>query len=525
MEKNKSAKWWAIAIVATVVSALGYIIFLAPESGGGQWADAHADGGGQWADAHADGGTGDHEHSAATPSNTVYACPMHMQIRSDSPGKCPLCGMNLEPFHDTGEHLQLDARQRADIGLAVESVQRRILASEIRTVGIFEPDETRQKIVSAWVDGRIERLYADFTGVDVERGTHLFDLYSPTLYATQNEFVLARRALEAMTESHPSRKAQEMVVAAARDKLRLLGFDEHAVAALEASGKPELVVTVPSPIGGVVIEKHASQGMYVERGQPVYRVADLSHLWLMAEIHERDLPLIALGQTVEIHVDALPGGPRAGKVGFIDAVLSPATRTSRVRIEVDNTDRKLRPGMFATVMVISELGTDGSPSALPVEGAYACAMHPLERSEKADAHCAICGMEMVRAQASGGRVGGPVLAVPRSAVLSTGVRKLVYVETRENPDGAPEYMGVELTLGPLASEWHVTPEGVRHKLGEYYPILAGLEEGTRIVVDGQFLVDSQMELTGKPSLLHPTGLGTPGGVPKASDPHAGHAGH
>ncbi|MCZ7607375.1 MAG: efflux RND transporter periplasmic adaptor subunit [Planctomycetota bacterium] len=474
--------------------------------------------------------TESHEHAEGEAAE-FYACPMFC-TRLESPGKCPVCGMDMELFVDTGARLPLDQRQAAAIGLRTEPIQRRRLAREIRTLGDFAPDETRQKVVSAWVDGRIDKLYADFTGVPVEKGWHLFDLYSPSLYAAQKELLVARDAHDRVGNSESQRLLEN-----AREKLRLLGLSDEQVSYFEGLEAPSLTVTIPSPDSGVVTERLATTGMYVKQGQPVLRITDLSRLWLMVQVHERDLGLLALGQPVSVEVNAYPGRDFHGRVGFIDPQLDTRTRTVRVRVEVPNDDGDLRPGMFGTATIFAELGDDGLIARPELKGDYACPMHPLQRSNNPDARCEVCGMGMVKYTHEHGSAPVALWAIPREAVLSTGKRTLVYVQwwVREMPGDPdqppplemltrPEYQGFEVQLGPLAAEYHVMPDGTRHKLAEYYPLIGGLptgmqmpggEVGFRIVSNGQFLIDSQMELTGKPSLLRPEGG-------KTADPHAGH---
>ena len=474
--------------------------------------------------------------TSAGGQEEFYACPMFC-TRSDHGGPCPVCGMEMEKFVDTGARMPLDAIQRSAIGLQTETIQRRELAVEIRTLGDFEPDETRQKVVAAWVDGRIDRLYADFTGVPVEKGWHLFDLYSPSLYAAQKELIVARQASERTGGEEAGRLLKN-----AREKLRLLGLSDEQVAYFEGLDEPNLTVTIPSPDSGVVTEKLAHVGMYVKQGQPVFRITDLSSLWLIVEVHERSLGMIALGQSVNVEVNAYSGRLFQGRVGFIDPQLDMKTRTVRVRVEVPNDNGELKPGMYGTASIVAELGRDGVLAKPALKGDYACPMHPLQRSADPDARCEICGMEMVPNEHEHGVAAQKLWSIPREAVLSTGKRTFIYVEwwvhevahPAHDPDVAPplemldrpEYQGFEVQLGQLAAEYHVMPDGTRHKLREYYPLLGGLptgmtmpdgEIGFRIVTSGQFLIDSQMELTGKPSLLRAQGGAT-------ADPHAGHKG-
>ncbi|MCC6572259.1 MAG: efflux RND transporter periplasmic adaptor subunit [Planctomycetes bacterium] len=452
-----------------------------------------------------------------------WACPM-LCTRVDKPGKCPVCGMDLEQFVDTGDSLPLNERDRAAMGIRTEAPVARQLAREIRTLGSFTADEARDRMVSAWVSGRIDRLYADFTGMTVSEGDHMFDLYSPDLYAAHRELQIAQEAAAKGTSGAGK------LVELAREKLRRMGLTAEQLAELEKSSVSSPTFTITAPISGVVMEKMAREGQYIEMGMPVYRVADLSRLWLMLSVHERDLPFVALGQTVEVEITSLPSRRFSGQVAFIDPTLDEMTRTARIRVEVANEDGLLKPGMFGTATIIADLTFDGGVARPPLPGLFACPMHPLQYADQAGARCRLCGMEMKRRVPSRGKPPGKTLAVPREAVLSTGTRHLVYVEwwAKRSADGAvihdenhramkmeqPQYQGFAVKLGPLAAEYHV--EGTtRHKLGEYYPVIEGLPTGVRVVTNGQFLIDSQQELAGKPSLFRPQGGG-------AGGEHSGH---
>lgn len=463
-------------------------------------------------------------HDPLAGTKVYYACPMFC-TRLDRPGQCPVCGMELEKFVDTGEVLPLDKRDRWAMGVRTEMPKRRRLAREIRTLGQFEVDESLNRVVSAWVPGRIDRLYADYTGVNVSEGDHLFDLYSPDLYAAHKELKVAQDAAKAGTPG------SDKLLQLSREKLRRLGLSGAQLEDLEKRPADSATFTVPSPISGVVLEKMAREGQYLEMGMPVYHVADLSRLWLMLNVHERDLPFVALGQSVRVELDGLQASSVQGQVCFIEPTLDTMTRTTRVRVEVANKAGLLKPGMFGTAIVLGELASDGTLARPALEGAYACPMHPLQSSETADSRCRICGMAMKRRQPHPGRPAGQVLSIPREAVLSTGRRHLVYVEwwARRNPDGTithdhsgnaekldkPEYQGFEVQLGPLCAEYHTMPDGSLHRGEEYYPVVSGLPSGVRIVTNGQFLIDSQMELAGKPSLFRPEGGSAAGG-------HSGH---
>lgn len=454
---------------------------------------------------------------------TYYACPM-LCVRAEKPGECPVCGMTLERFVDTGEVLPLDARASAAAGIRTETPKFRQLAREIRTLGSFEVDESVDRRVSAWVSGRIDRLYADYTGIAISEGDHLFDLYSPDLYTAHRELKIAQEAVVNKTPGG------EKLLELSREKLRRLGLTIEAIALLEEREATSATFTIPSPASGIVLEKMANQGQYVEAGMPVYRIADLSHLWLILSVHERDLPFVALGQRVEVEVTGLAKGNFHGRVSFIEPVLDAMSRTSRVRVEVPNVAGRLKPGMFGTATIYGELAADGTLALPPLRGEYACPMHPLQRSDAPGA-CPICGMALKKRIPGVGKSAGKILAVPREAVLSTGKRNLIYVEwwAKRGVDGAvshdhsgnaellerPEYQGFEVRLGPLASEFMDMPDGTKMKTGDYYPVLEGLPTGIRVVTNGQFLIDSQQELAGKPSLFRPKGGSSAGA-------HSGH---
>lgn len=478
-------------------------------------------------------------HAHPENAGEFYACPMFC-TRSDSPGECPVCGMTLEKFEDTGDSLPLDERQRRALGILSEPIQQRMLAREVRSYGEFRPDESRDQIVSAWIDGRIERMYADYTGVKVEAGWHLFDLYSPDLYSAQQELLLALKSLEAPGAPESMQAGNQRLVTMARTKLELLGLGKAQIAEIELQREPQLTQRIDSPATGTVLERHGFPGMYVERGMPLYRIADLSTLWLIAEVHESHLPWVALGQQADVRVTSMPDRVFSGRVGFIEPALTEASRTARVRIELPNPDGLLRLGMFATAVIFAELTEDAGLARPVLEGGYACPMHPLERAAEPGGACPICGMEQIASPPPASAKAGAVTAIPRSAVISTGRRHLVYVETLPGTSaakafdqgwvpGQASYTAFEVHLGPLASEWHVLPDGTRQKLGDYYPVLhshpAAMSTGgmalsvgiTRVVTNGQFLIDSQLELTGKPSLVLPAG-----GSGAAADPHAGH---
>lgn len=448
-------------------------------------------------------GAVDHDH-ASTPSNgataaTLWTCPMHPQIKLPDPGDCPICGMDLVAMTQGGDQ---DPRQFAMSPAAkllaqveVDVVRRKNVTKPVRMVGKVDYDETAVKTISAYVAGRIERLFVDYTGVRVNRGEHLVSLYSPELLSAQEE-LLSARELTAATQgeaSHFLAASSEQAYASARDKLLLWGLTEAQVAAIEARGTAEDHVMLTSPTSGVVIDKRVEEGAYVMMGTPIYRIADLSRLWVRLEAYEQDLAWLRFGQAVTFEVEALPGRELRGTIAYIDPILNDRTRTATVRVNVDNSDGSLKPGMFVRAYAASRLGAGGAVLEDALVGKWICPMHP-EIVKAGPAQCDICGMDVVPAEELGLVGSHPEsterpLVVPASAVLATGKRAVVYVEV----PGAeqPTYEGREVALGPRA--------------GDEYVIMAGLEEGERVVVHGAFRIDSSMQVLAKPSMMSMAG--------------------
>jgi Cu(I)/Ag(I) efflux system membrane fusion protein len=431
-----------------------------------------------------------------------WTCSMHPQVRASEPGKCPICGMDLIPIYEGGEDeesqvtLTLGERAKRLAEVATEVVDYRPLVKEIYTVGKIDYDEARLAYVAAWIGGRIDRLYADFTGTQVKKGDHLVLLYSPELMSAQEEYLLALRNVKQVRGAQFKGMA-ENTLTAARDKLLLYGITEQQLKEIRRQGKVQTHLTINAPISGTVIHKKALEGMYVKMGDPIYTIADLSRVWLYLDVYEYDLAWIKYGQMVEVTTEAYPGEVFQGRIVFIDPFLDERTRTVKVRVNVPNPEGKLKPGMYANAYIKVKVGPEGRVEMADLEGKYIGPMHP-EIIRDEPGKCPICGMDLVpvggvigmiaSTRAELGIKSNPqgILSVPRSAVLDTGKRKLVYVEVDKG-----KYAPREIRVGPQA--------------GEYYPVVDGLEPGERVVTSGNFLIDSQMQLAGKPSLMFPEG--------------------
>jgi Cu(I)/Ag(I) efflux system membrane fusion protein len=436
-------------------------------------------------------GTGEQE-AAAEP--TTWTCSMHPSVKLPAPGQCPICFMDLIPLVEdpsAGAHptrVRLSAGAAALAAIRTAEVARLDVAHERSLAGKVALDETRVATISTWVPGRLERLYVDFTGVRVRPGDHLVELYSPQLYAAQQELKQARAAAARMTGGSLGR-VSDATVAAARSKLRLLGLDEAQVAEIEASGELLERLTLHAPIGGVVIEKQAVEGRYVDTGTPIYTIADLSRVWVELEAYETDLAWLRYGQEVSFQVEAYPGEVFHGRIAFVDPLLDDATRTVRVRLNVANPEQKLKPEMFVRATVRAELGADGRVVDAELAGQWMCPMHPEEVAD-APGTCGSCGMDLVPAAELGFRPRASAelpLVVPATAPLLTGRRAVVYVAAGTPEE--PAFDGRVVTLGPRAGDWYV--------------VLDGLEEGERVVVQGAFKLDSELQLQGRTSMMHP----------------------
>jgi Cu(I)/Ag(I) efflux system membrane fusion protein len=437
----------------------------------------------------ADGGAG-----AAAKADEVWYCSMHPQVRQPMPGKCAICAMDLILLEETGDpgprHLQLSAAAKALAEIEVTPVRKRFATKTVRMVGKVAYDETRVRSIASWINGRIDRLYVDYTGTPVRAGDHLVKIYSPELLSAQEELLSAKAQVDGQTPATSKflRGSSDRALASAREKLRLWGLSAAQIAAIESRETAEDRVEITAPMGGVVIHKGVHEGMYVKTGSVMYRIADLSHLWVQLEAYESDLAWLRYGQGVVVTTEAQPGEAFEGTIAFIAPHVDPRTRTVMVRVNVPNPDGRLRPGMFARGQVQARVADGGRVMAPSLAGKWVCPMHPAVVKD-ANEPCDICGMDLVKAEDLGFQVAGAgqtqPLVVPVTAVLRTGRRAVVYVEV---PGAAePTYEGREIVLGVRADD--------------VYLVRSGLREGERVVVQGAFKIDSALQIQAKPSMM------------------------
>jgi Cu(I)/Ag(I) efflux system membrane fusion protein len=379
--------------------------------------------------------SGLHEHSEA--ENVVWTCAMHPHIRMEKPGQCPICGMDLIPLKTAHADIDDDAIVMSESALKLAEVQTIIVSrgsakKEVMLYGKIKLNESLLQSQTAHVPGRIEQLMVNVTGETVSRGQLLARVYSPELIAAQKELIEAL----SMKEKYPA------FVEAAREKLRNWKLSDEQIGMIEKSGIVTSVIEIFANTSGTVLDRKVSEGDYIARGAVLYDVADLSRVWGVFDAYESDLPWISMNQTVEFTARAVPGEIFTGRVSFIDPFINPATRTARIRVEVNNRGQQLKPEMFINGTLHSAVKTDDKE-----------------------------------------------LVIPQSAVLWTGRRSIVYVKIPES--GQASFKMREITLGP--------------SMKDTYIVVDGLSEGEEIVANGTFSVDAAAQLAGKPSMLNPDG--------------------
>lgn len=458
---------------------------------------------------HTDGGHPQEveEHgSQGEDAIAFWTCSMHPFIHRDGPGQCPICSMDLIPMTEGGggdsEERRLvmspDSVKLAEI--QTTKVMRMYPKGEVRMVGRIDHDETRLATIAAYFPGRIERMFVDYTGIAVAKGDHLAEIYSPELLEAQEEL---KQALETVrkdqTASNLVRSIDRAKLQASRDKLRLWGLTDEQIKGIEENDEILERLTIYSPIRGVVIERKAVEGQYVKTGDPIYRISDLSQLWVQLEAYESQLSWIHYGQKVEFTSDSFPGETFYGRISFINPVLDDRTRTVRVRVEAANKEGRLKPGMFVRAVARGTMNEAGIIFDAELAGQWISPMHP-EIVQDGPGECPICGMPLVPVE----EVGfirptddtEPPLVIPVTAALLTGKRAVVYLRV---PDEAnPTFEGRVVELGPRA--------------GDFYIVRKGLKVGDEIVRKGNFKIDSSLQIAAKPSMMSPKGGGGGGGM-------------
>jgi Cu(I)/Ag(I) efflux system membrane fusion protein len=376
----------------------------------------------------------EHNHTVSEKKNEIWTCSMHPQIKMDKPGKCPICAMDLILLNQNSTalmdsdaiHFTADAAALANVATSV--VSRSKPAKEVRLYGKVQADERLLQNQVAHIGGRIEKLFVGFTGEAVTKGQLLALIYSPELITAQQELL----------EAAKDKQSQPAIYEAAIEKLRQWMLNDKQISQIEQSRQVKTKFEVYANTSGVVTTKKVNVGDYVSQGTGLYDIANLSKVWVLFDAYESDLPFLTVGNNVNFSLQAIPGKIFNSTIRFIDPVIDPVNRVAKIRVEVDNGGGKLKPEMFVTGIVKANLNEYKNN-----------------------------------------------LVIPRSAVLWTGKRSVVYVKQSDSDE--LNFKMREIEIGPM--------------LGNSYVVISGLEEGEEIVSDGTFSVDAAAQLEGKLSMM------------------------
>nr|WP_321409118.1 efflux RND transporter periplasmic adaptor subunit [uncultured Carboxylicivirga sp.] len=370
---------------------------------------------------------------------TTWTCSMHPQIKQDKPGLCPICAMDLIPLSSMagGEHTDPNEIVMSESAAKLADIQtsKVVLGEPRKSIymqGKLNVDERRIAELTARFGGRIEELFVNFTGQEVRKGQKLATIYSPNLVSAQRELI----------EASEFKKDNPSLYKAARAKLKAWDLSESQIDDIEQSREPEVNFDVLSPITGTVIMRHVALGDYVKEGTALFKVADLTKLWALFDAYETDLPWIKVGDKISFTLQALPGEEFKTKVTYVDPFIDSKTRVAKVRAEINNKDLHLKPEMFTNGLLQSKIAESQT-----------------------------------------------ALIIPKSAVLWTGKRAVVYTKVQERE--SPTFLYREIVLGPEA--------------GAFYVVKEGLEPGEEIATNGVFKIDAAAQLEGKPSMMNPDG--------------------
>ncbi|MBC5991256.1 efflux RND transporter periplasmic adaptor subunit [Pontibacter cellulosilyticus] len=379
-----------------------------------------------------------HDHEGETAGVVEYTCSMHPQIRQNEPGKCPICGMDLIPVTTAGQGvgepspyvLEMTPEAIALANIQTTPVQMSNPENELLLTGTVALNEQKVSSITAKFPGRIERLYINFTGQEVKKGERLASIYSPELITAQRELQEAAKSRDIFPELYE----------AARTKLKLWNLSNSQIQRIQNANQIITNFDIYADRSGVVTERMVSVGDYVSTGSVLFEVANLSSVWIVLDAYETDLSWLQEGATVNFTVPGIPGEEFTAKVQFVTPVLDASTRAVEVRAEIMNPSKQLKPGMFVNARIKSSTKATGN---------------------------------------------GDALAVPRSAVLWTGKRSVVYVKVDDRE--TPAFEMREVTLGP--------------RIGDMYTIQSGLSQGEQVVTNGVFAVDGAAQLSGNYSMM------------------------
>ena len=380
----------------------------------------------------------EHKHDETSESESVWTCSMHPQIRQSEAGQCPICGMDLIPLDtDNGNGEDPMAIRMSPTAMQLASVQTEIVSKKvpvntIRLEGKIQPNEELVFSQTTHISGRIEKLFINTTGESVSKGQTIALIYSPELVTAQKELFEAVK----IKDSNPE------LFEAAKEKLKNWKFTENQINTILKNGKPAENFPILSDNDGIVLQNNVNLGDHITQGNSLFEIADLSEVWVLFDVYESEMPWVKIGDEVEYTVQSIPNQIFKGTVEFIDPVLNPRTRVAKARIVAKNEQLNMKPEMFVS----------GSLSS------------PMNGQDKA-------------------------IVIPKSSVMWTGTRSVVYVKSSET--NGVSFIMRKITLGA--------------SLGDSYIVLEGLEEGEEVATHGTFSIDAAAQLSGKPSMMNPEG--------------------
>lgn len=304
------------------------------------------------------------------PAKQLYHCPMHPTYISDKPGECPICGMTLVRVEEEKKPateskveglttVKITPEKQQAIGVRTGSVEKRVLQKVIKTVGRVDYVEPALAFINTKFEGWIEKLYIDYTGQFVKKNAPLAEIYSPELVSTQQEYLLAYKSVKSSENKEVTDNISSncSILESAKQRLKLWDITDEQIKRLEERGGIKKTLTIHSPVNGFVIEKNVIQGQKIMPGENLYKIADISRVWIYGDIYEYEVPLIKIGQEAKITLSYFPGETFTGRVSYIYPYLNTETRTNRIRIDVENPAFKLKPGMYANLEIIVNYGT------------------------------------------------------------------------------------------------------------------------------------------------------------------------
>jgi membrane fusion protein, copper/silver efflux system len=401
------------------------------------WVFFHSSGEAVLSETHIEGHEG-HNHESEDP--TTWTCSMHPQIKQDKPGQCPICAMDLIPLNtmqSEGDDVDPNEIVMTKSAAKLAEIQTLIVSKgtpkkSLHLQGKVLADERNIAELTARFGGRIEKLFVNYTGQNVRKGEKLATIYSPDLVTAQKELL----------ESISYKDSRPSIYQAARGKLKLWDLTNEQIKSIEEKGEPQLYFEILSPISGTVTMRHVSIGDYIKEGVALFKVVDLTKLWVMFDAYERDLPWIKIGDKVDFTIQAVPGKTYSTQVTYIDPFINSKTRIAQVRAEIDNNEMILKPEMFINGIIESQIAESESN-----------------------------------------------ILIPKSSVLWTGKRAIVYVKVPNRE--TPSFLYREIILGPEA--------------GRFFVVSNGLQVGEEIAVNGVFKIDAAAQLIGLPSMMNPDG--------------------